>query len=423
MQIALDNPTRKRLCIGSCLFLCTTYMCLCAREFWAAHLSEQPQLASLQRAVSLESSNASYWNNLGRYHLLIRQEPETALPFLNSAVALNPHNSGYWLDLATAYRLLGKKDQQDHAIERAISADPTTPEIAWRAANLYWVEGKPDKALQEFRVVAENDTHLAGAAVELCWRIRPDIKALLSTTLPPKADIYATFLEFLLSKNETAAAAAVWDRLAQLRSPVSTRYVFGYVRYLIAQKQVEQAQRVWSDAASLANLASYQPSAVNLLINADFSLPVLNGGFEWLYESVPGISLALDPTESHSGHRSLAISFDGAGIQDAGIRQLVPVESGASYEFSAYFKSENLEGAGGPRFVMEDAFDGTPYFSSDELKDADFWKQVAGTFTTGPNTRLLVLRVARVPPAKAIRGKLWLDGLRLVKKQAYAGGQ
>jgi len=422
MQIALQNPNRRALFLGTCVFLCTSYLSLSSREFLAAHFSEKPELTSLRRAIALEPANAAYWHSLGRYHLLVRQEPEAALPFFRSAVALNPHRASYWLDLSSAYQLLGRKDEQSSALESAVAADPTTPEVAWQAANLYWVEGRPEKALQEFRVVAENDPYLVAAAVERCWEIRPDAAVLVKNVLPRSADVYSAFLEFLISRNETSSAAHVWEQMAQLQAPVNRRYIFDYIRYLIDQKQIEQASRVWSDAANLSGLSPYQPSPVNLLVNGDFSLPILDGGFDWSYESVSGASLALDPTESHSGQRSLSIAFDGAGIQDAGIRQLVPVEPNSAYEFSAYFKSESIEGAGGPRFVMQDSFTGTPYFTSDELKGAEFWKQAGGTFTTGPETRLLLLRVAHIPAANAIRGRLWIDGVRLVKKQLAAGG-
>jgi hypothetical protein len=90
MQIALANPARKGLFLGTCLVLCTGYLSFCSREFLAACFSEKPELTSLQRAIALEPANATYWYSLGRYHLMIRQEPEAALPFLRSAVGLNP---------------------------------------------------------------------------------------------------------------------------------------------------------------------------------------------------------------------------------------------------------------------------------------------------------------------------------------------
>ena len=110
-------------------------------------------------------------------------------------------------------------------------------------------------------------------------------------------------------------------------------------------------------------------------------------------------------------------------MQDAGIRQLVPVEASTTYEFSAYFKSDNLEGAGGPVLVAQDSFTRASYFTSDELKGADFWKQVGGRFTTGPDTQLLLIHVAHVPAANAIRGKLWIDGLRLAREPGREGAE
>ncbi len=150
---------------------------------------------------------------------------------------------------------------------------------------------------------------------------------------------------------------------------------------------------------------------------------MLNGGFDWLYEKSPDVSLALDPTEPHSGQSSLSIAFDSRGIEDAGIRQLIPVEPNARYEFSAYFKAENMQGAGGPRFTIQDQFTGTAYFASDELKNADFWKRVGGAFDTAPDAKLVVLRIQRVPAGNAIRGKLWIDGIRLVQEQLAEDGR
>jgi hypothetical protein len=216
--------------------------------------------------------------------------------------------------------------------------------------------------------------------------------------------------------------------MVQFQRAVEPRHVFGYVRYLIEQRDVAQAQHAWRQAANLCDLSGYQPSLENLVVNGDFSLPVLNGGFDWLYDKLSDVSLALDPTESHSGHRSLSIIFDSRGIEDAGIRQLIPVEPNTKYEFSAYFKSEGLEGAGGPRFLVADQFTGSNYFASEDLKDEGFWKQVTGTFHTGPETKLLVLRIQRVPVGNAIRGKLWISDVRLAQvhltpEQSPAGGQ
>jgi tetratricopeptide (TPR) repeat protein len=415
MQIALQSPTRKLIFLGTCLALTVVYIGLVTRAILADRFSQQLDLASLRMAARFEPGNAEYQYRLGRYFLQTQDSPDAAEQFLKSAVALNPHNAGYWFELSRAYRRLASTEQQKDALQHATAADPSTPDVAWDAANLYWSLGETDKALQEFRVVLENDPYLPAAALERCWRIKPDVNALLRDVVPHRADAYSSFLDFLISKNEPAAAATVWTQMVQLRQPVEMRHVFDYVRYLIERREVAQANQAWQQAASLCGLLGYQSSPENLVVNGDFSQPVLNGGFDWRYEKLSDVSLALDPTESHSGHRSLSIIFDSRGIEDAGIRQLIPVEPNTKYEFSAHFKSQGLEGAGGPRFLLQDQFTATNYFASQDLKDADFWKQVSGTFITGPDTKLLVLRIQRVPAGNAIRGKLWIDGVRLAQ--------
>jgi tetratricopeptide (TPR) repeat protein len=428
VKIALQSPARKIIFLGVCLALAAVYAGLVASEFLADYFSSKLDLASLQMAARLAPGNAEYQYRLGRYLLLTQHSPETAVQFLKSAVTLNPHEASYWLELSRIYRRLANEDQQTDALQHALAADPSNPDVAWDAANVYWALGETDKALREFRVVLQTDPYLPPAALDRCWRIKPDVEALLRDVIPRNADVYSSFLDFLVSHNAPDAAARVWTQIVRLQHPVERRHVFDYVQYLIDRRDVTPAHLAWRQAASLCDLSGYQSSAENLLVNGDFSLPVLNGGFDWLYEKSSDVSLALDPAELHSGYRSLSVVFDSRGLEDAGIKQLIPVEPNTKYEFSAYFKSQGLEGAGGPRFLLEDRFTRANYFASEELKDEGFWKQVDGTFSSGEDTKLLVLRIQRVPAGNAIRGKLWIANVRLVEskqvqEQAGTGGQ
>ena len=84
-----------------------------------------------------------------------------------------------------------------------------------------------------------------------------------------------------------------------------------------------------------------------------------------------------------------------------------------TYEFSAYYKSADFEGAGGPQIVLRDAYTGAPLFASDPLNDADFWKEAHSKVTTPDSTTLLVLAIERFPAGSPIRGKLWLGDFEL----------
>jgi hypothetical protein len=148
-------------------------------------------------------------------------------------------------------------------------------------------------------------------------------------------------------------------------------------------------------------------------VNGDFSLDVLNGGFDWIYEGRTGVRPVLDPSDFHKGHRSLSLTFEGPGINDAGISQLIPVHGATTYDFSVYYKSAEFEGAGGPEIVLRDAYSNVPLFASAPLTDADFWKEVHSKVTTPNSTTLLRLAVERFPSGAAIRGKLLLDDFEL----------
>ena len=419
MRIYLQSRARKVLLLGASLLLATAYTGLAGARFVAAFLSQRGDLASLQRATHVDPQDAEYHYLLGRYFWLVLRDPDLAVPAFRAAVALNPYAAPYWFDLAAAYELMGYTQGETDALEHAIQADPTTPSIAWEAANFYIVQGNTHDALKEFRVVLANDPDLIIAALDKCWRIEPDVDALLRDVLPPMSTVNSSFLKFLLSKNEMVAASKVWAQMTRLNQPVEKSCVFDYIRSLILAGDVDKARLVWHQSATLSALTSYQPTPSNLVVNGDFGMDVLNGGFDWTYIPSTQVSLELDPTQFHDGTRSLLINFDARSIEDVGIRQLIPVQPNTRYEFSAYFRVEDLAGAGGPRFLFQDLYDGTTYFASEDLKDAAFWKQVDGFFVTGPKTKMLVLRVQRFP-AGPIKGELWIDGIRLVQKAPEA---
>jgi len=421
MRIPLQNRTKKVLLFSGCIALAAFYVAYCGLDFAASHFAENPSLTSLSRAVRLQPRNAEYQYRLGRYLSLVELAPAQAEGPLRAAVALNPHQARYWMALAGVYQLLGNDEKQGMSLKRAISAEPTTPDVAWEAANFYIVRGDTTTALNNLRVVMANDPYMPPEALRLSWRVQPDIDFLLREVVPPITSVNSAFLEFLISKGETDAAAKVWSRLVSLNRPIDRRYIFGYVRYLLANKDPDLARLVWQKGASLSDLAAYQPSTENLVVNGDFSQEILNAGFDWLYRQGPDVSLTLDPTQFHSGHGSLHLEFDTKGIEDAGIRQLIAVDPNTSYQFSAYFKAEALEGAGGLHFVAQDVYSGKICFTSEDFSNVDFWKQITGSFTTNDDTRLLVLRIQRLPAGSPIKGRVWLDGIRLYPVRGQGG--
>jgi len=50
------------------------------------------------------------------------------------------------------------------------------------------------------------------------------------------------------------------------------------------------------------------------------------------------------------------------------------------------------------------------------LLDTNPWHEQRARFQTGTNTNLVLLRIVRQPGVPLIRGKLWIDDLKLVEK-------
>jgi carbohydrate binding protein with CBM4/9 domain/tetratricopeptide repeat protein len=523
MEILLNSTRRKGLVFGAGAAVCLIYVLLAGRLFVASlygeiSAGEVPKLASLQRAAHLDPSNADYRDVLGDYYAQAG-DLEKAIAHYTAATNLNPHSARYWLDLANAYLVLGDRyiSNQTLALEHAIEADPTRPDVAWEAANFYLVQGSDEKALHEFRVVMANDPFKAGDAIRLCWHIKPDVDELLRDAVPARPEADIAFLSLLMTprkidlstttapsnpsgkrwvytlaaadaraesnawanasislsgytggatgnnvaamitastpttieitnpagtatntgapvlmisravsdsdmpapagtNRETEATAKVWAALMASRQPFERRSVYGYIQYLIDHKDMEQARLVWQQAAPRFGLSAYLPTARNLIVNGDFSLDVLNGGFDWQYEKLPSVALTLDPSDFHSGTRSLLIAFDGPRVSDAGIHQFIAVQPSTTYDFSAYYKSGDFEGAGGPHITIQDVVSRAVLYDSDELKERGYWKLVSKEFTTANDCGLLELRIRRVPEGSPIRGKLWLDDFRLVAK-------
>jgi hypothetical protein len=417
MEIALNSAWRKGLVIAAAAVLCLIYVFLAGRLFVASLFADRPELASLQRAARLDTGNADYRNHLGRYYALVARDPSAAIEPYRGAVQLNPHSARYWFDLASAYQVLGDVSNQTWALEHAIEADPTTPDVAWEAANFFLVQGDNEKALREFHVVLESEPTMANLAIQFCWRINPDVDMLLRDVVPAQSPAYIAFLDLLMAKQETAATAKVWSALMATSQTFEMRYVYEYLLYLFNHKDVDQARLVWQQAAPRFGLSGYLPTRNNLIVNGDFSLDVLNGGFDWQYQKQQSVTLTLDPSDFHGGRRSLLIAFDGPGVIDAGIRQFIAVQPDTTYQFSAYYKNGEIEGAGGPHLTIQDAYTQAVLYDSDELKEAGFWKSAGGEFTTADDCKLLVLHIRRLPEGSPIRGKLWVDDFRLAVKR------
>lgn len=415
MKVSLQSPMTKIFLLGLSFLFTAFFLVIAGSQYLATVFAERNDQASLQRAVRLQPLNAEYRYRLGSYFYPLQSD--IAARSLQTAVALNPYQANYWLALAQAYGSLGNASGQNEALQNALAAGPNDPTVIWQAANAYFSRGDVNQTVNQCQKLLSVGRSTFEHALPFCWQVKPDADLFTQKLLPRNADDYQSFLNLLISEKDTADSAKAWDGLVNARISVQSEPVLQYVHYLIGEREADLAAKVWQQSGPIADLADYQPSNKNLIANGDFDLPILNGGFDWSYDKANNVSLTLDPSEHDSGSRSLHIAFEDAQIEDAGIRHYVSVAPDTAYDFAANFKAKDMEGAGGMHIVIQDAYDGNMLFSSDDLSNTDGWKQIHGTFTTPANSKLLTVRLQRVPTGDVIKGNLWIDHVRLTKAQ------
>lgn len=416
MKLPLNKPAYKiSLLLLSSLFA-VLFLAVAGLQFAASIYSERHDLQSLQRAIRLQPQNAEYRYRLGLYFSLL--QPDAAVQSYRAAVSLNPYRASYWTALAQADESVADTNSQTLALKTASKMAPTDPTIIWEVANAYFSRGDTEEALNQCRMLLKDDGPVFGYALPFCWRVKPDADLFMQNLLPKKNAAYENLLNLLISRQSISASAKVWQGLVNLHTPISRRRIFDYVHFLLDQHQPELAIQAWKQSGPFANLSDYQPSEANRIVNGDFKASILNGGFDWFYEKTNNVALSLDSRQSASAGRSLLISFDKAQIRDAGIGQMVTVNPGGTYDFHAYYKAREMEGAGGMEFVVQDAYAGTILFASENLSDTSDWQTINGSFTTGPETKLLLVHLQRVPAGDVIQGKLWISDVRLTEQSS-----
>jgi len=389
------------------------YFLTVIRVWRADWLQDQHDQQSLEASAQLEPWDARTPWLLGRYFLNGAQDQTRALANFKRAVNLDPFEGRYWLDLAATYEVINEVGGSQQALEQALRAEPTSPSIAWESANFYLAQNDTSRALPLFRVAVEYGTRdTAAAALKLCWRATHSVSQIVSQALPPEPDPYFVLLNILTGGGQSAPANELWHALIAQKLKFTVEQAFPYFDYLITTRQVDQAAEVWRSLGQLDSDLLEDPQ-LNLISNGGFEGKYLNGAFGWRHKPYSQVSITLDTSAFHSGTRALRLLFTGPALSDTGVYQYVPVRPNVTYRLSAFVRSEDIVSASGPRLVIQDSYSNQVLVSTDDLLGTTGWRQQVVDFVTGPEARLITVRIMRVPGNPLIKGTFWLDDVHL----------
>ena len=119
------------------------------------------------------------------------------------------------------------------------------------------------------------------------------------------------------------------------------------------------------------------------------------------------------PASSTAERGLCALYFPGLHSPSPGFPQYVPVQPNAGYRLSTYVKSEDIVSASGPRIVVQDYYNNQVLASTEDLLSTSGWRELLADFAAGPQTRLIAIKVMRVPGNPLIKGTFWLDDVKL----------
>ena len=413
MRVDLRSPFRKRVFLMACAGVLLLAFALCCQAIVDDWLSTPRTLDRLTRAARLQPLNADHQLTIGA--ILLDSDFQASRVHLQKAVSINPHSSRAWLLLANAYEALGDDQHRRDAVRHALDCEPKDTQVQWEAANLF-LDTDLDRSLQLLRGVVESDPSYGPTAMAVAFRASNDNVDRAMLAIPLETTPRLQFMHWLLDRNRTDAADRVWPTVLTAPGPLQVSDIFFYLDSLIARHEADRAFAAWTRFGERDPILRNHLQPGNLISNGDFEGDLLNGGFGWRYSPVAGVTPSLDTSTFHGGNRSLELQIDGADLQDFGFRQLVNVERGAHYRLSGWLHAEELEAASGVRLAVDDAYSNSQLLLTDEALGSFAWREFDGEFTAPANTNLVTVFLTRSPANGRIRGKLWIDDVRIEKR-------
>jgi len=269
------------------------------------------------------------------------------------------------------------------------------------------------RALPLLRVVVENDTTgRIPTALALSWRASQSVPQIVADVLPPQSSSYFSLLRILTADKASNPANQLWGALVASKIPFPVANAFPYFDYLINTHQIDQAEQVWKSLGDRDSELRDRADS-NIVNDSGFERTYLNGGFGWRNEPYSQVQASLDTSEFHSGTLALKLVFSGPPVSDTGVFEYVPVRPSTVYKLSAFVKSQDIISASGPRLVVQDIYSNKILATADDMLGTSGWRQQEVNLTTGSETRLVILKVSRIPGNPLIKGAFWLDDVSL----------
>jgi tetratricopeptide (TPR) repeat protein len=421
MPDGFANPARRWTAAAIATAAAVWFCYAGGKHALASHYAASSNVENWERATRIEPGNAEIWYRLGRFRQLDFDNADLplAISYYRRAIQINPRSPYYKLDLASALETAGSNDEADSNFRAAQAAYPISAEVSWKYGNFLLRRNRLPEAYAEIHRAVLVDPNLIPLAVSRVWHSDPDIHVLLDQVLPDTAEAYSEALAFLANEQNPTAAVQVWNRLIVRDPHTDWKRAFVLTDMLVAQEKFEEAGIIWRQAIGADAGPASGYTGNSLVYDGGFEKDIAGGGFGWRQSDAAGADFDFDTEEKHSGSRSARLIFDGTkNLSYDGLFQYVLVSPGTHYRFQGYLRTDQISTESGMRFEIVDPKD---------QKDLDVvtqnetgtvpWTLEQIDFTTGPQTHVILIRIARRLSGRLdnkLRGTVWADDVSLV---------
>jgi len=386
----------------------------------ADHYGHSTNPQNWARAARLEPRNSEYWHQLGVYEEwdLEHGNPSRAAGDLERAVELDPWSDAYWMDLANIDEALGKTKAATAAYHQAEWAYPASPEVSWQFGSFLLRQKDFRGASAYVRRAIVADPNLTVSALALCTRTGQPVSSIFEDILPAQSGYYLAALDYFISQKNIDAALESWRRLLGLRTPLQMPSSFALVDEMIRTDRISEASEIWQQALHKSNWPVDGSQKASLVFNGGFEHDILNGGFDWRTLPTSGAAFQLDSSVAHLGTQSMRVTFDGSSNLDfQNLSELVPVQPGHQYHFSAYLRTRGITTDSGIGFLVFDPLHtAIPQANAPALIGTHPWTLVEMDISTAPSTNVIEIALRRKPSWKfdnKLSGTVWVDDVTL----------
>jgi tetratricopeptide (TPR) repeat protein len=414
MRIPLTLPVRKTAFLGGAMLAVLTFVALSIQQFVGFWITPSSRLKSVELASRIDPLNVYYDRLLGE-HYLMHDAPKAA-GYFEDGLRRDPHSARLWLELGTAYQLMGEPKKQSAAIREALVQAPKDVMVEWAAANLLLGAGDVPEGFRLMGEVAANDAAHRKVAMQAIFAVSGGNIATTLNALPATAEVRIQLLDWLLDSEKFPEADQVWPALLRSSGDYRAEQTFRYIDSLVQRHEAAKAASAWNDLLATHTDLRRRREPDNLLSNGGFEESFLQGGFGWRIRPLPGISVGEQSSVFHGGNQALEFQINASTLQDSGIYQMIPVQANSRYTVNAFIRAEELDSANGVRLVVSDYYTGAVLTRTEEVLGSTGWRENSGEFFTGSDTQLVKINIGRTPDTGLIRGRLWLDDVRLEKK-------